>query len=246
VHQAAEALEGAQGRRARRARSARADEAALAQHRAALQIAVAAARAPLREALRTMERLLALHASVERESLAGSICKRIALVETAAGAPAQALRAVQRMRGHYARAERMARAADLPELYYPALNRMAAELVADAGNPGWPGFDVEHTALVRQRLADKTRDDPDFWSVAGLTELRVYEAVAAGRLAGALGAIVQEYDELHRRVSGTHHWRSLYDTTRFVLEVTGARAGAAERKAGESLVALLEGFAWPA
>jgi hypothetical protein len=246
VHQAAEALEGAQGRRARRARSARADEAALAQHRAALQIAVAAARAPLREALRTMERLLALHGSVERESLAGSICKRIALVETAAGAPAQALRAVQRMRGHYARAERMARAADLPELYYPALNRMAAELVADAGNPGWPGFDVEHTALVRQRLADKTRDDPDFWSVAGLTELRVYEAVAAGRLAGALGAIVQEYDELHRRVSGTHHWRSLYDTTRFVLEVTGARAGAADRKAGESLVALLEGFAWPA
>jgi hypothetical protein len=211
-----------------------------------VQRAAAGARAPLREALRTIERLLALHASVERESLAGSICKRMALVESAAGAALPARRAVQRMRSHYARAERMARAADLPDLYYPALNRMAAELVVDAATPGWPGFDATHTALVRQRLADKTRDDPDFWSVAGLTELRVYEAVAAGRLAGTLDAIVQDYDELHRRVSGTHHWRSLYDTTRFVLEATMPRTNAAERKAGEALIALLEGFAWPA
>lgn len=249
VRAAADALEQAQGRRQRSARGARAstaDAAAVAQCSAALQRAAAAARAPLREALRTLERLIALHASVERESLAGSVCKRMALVETAAGAPAQALRAVQRMKAHYARAERMARAADLPELYYPALNRMAAELVVDAAKPGWPGFDSTHTALVRQRLADKTRDDPDFWSVAGLTELRVYEAVAARQLAAALPAVVQEYDELHRRVSGAQHWRSLFDTTRFVLEATMARAGAAERKAGAALIGLLEVFAWPA
>jgi hypothetical protein len=70
--------------------------------------------------------------------------------------------------------------------------------------------------------------------------------VAAEQLSASLSAIVQDYDELHRRVSGTQHWRSLYDTTRFVLEATMPRASAAERKAGEALIALLEGFAWPA
>jgi hypothetical protein len=123
---------------------------------------------------------------------------------------------------------------------------MAAELVADGGKPGWRGFDDAAIAFVRQRLADRTRDDPDFWSVAGLTELRVYEAVADGVLAPALSAISNDYGELHRRVSGTHYWRSLYDTTRFVLDAYVERAGAAEKRASAELIALLEGFAWPA
>ena len=38
---------------------------------------------------------------------------------------------------------------------------------------------------VRQELVDRTRDDPDFWSVAGLTELRTYEAPIDGRLEDA-------------------------------------------------------------
>ena len=123
---------------------------------------------------------------------------------------------------------------------------MAAELVTDAGRPGWRGFDAAATAFVRQSLAERTREDPDFWSVAGLTELRVYEALAAQSLAAASAAIQREYDELHRRVSGTHYWRSVHDTTRFVLDVYAKRASAAEQKAGAALVALLEGFAWPA
>ena len=99
---------------------------------------------------------------------------------------------------------------------------------------------------MRQRLADKTRNDPDFWSVAGLTELRVYESAAAHALAPALAAIAAEYAELQRRVSGTNYWRSLYDTARFVLDSYQARASAAEKRACVELVLLLESFAWPA
>jgi CHAT domain/Lecithin:cholesterol acyltransferase len=211
----------------------------------AVHAAAAKARAPLREALATIERLTGLHPTMERESLAGSACKRLAMVEAEAGTPATLLAAVRRMKAHYARAEAMARSVDAADLYYPALNRMAAELVVDAGTPGWRGFDEGAIAYVRQRLADKTRDDPDFWSVAGQTELRLYEAVAARALAAAQGALLQEYAELHRRVSGTNYWRSLYDSARFVLDPYARRAGVGEKKAGTALVALLEGYAWP-
>jgi hypothetical protein len=156
------------------------------------------------------------------------------------------LAAVRRMKAHYTRAEALARSVDAVDFYYPALNRIAAELVVDAGTPGWRGLDDASVAYVRQRLADKTRDDPDFWSVAGLTELRLYEAVAARALAAAQASLSQEYTELHRRVSGTNYWRSLYDTARFVLDPYASRAGAGEKKAAAALIALLEGYAWPA
>jgi hypothetical protein len=212
---------------------------------AAVKRAAAAARAPLAKALVSIEQLIAMHPTLERHAIAGSACKRLALVERAAGAGARALVAVQRMKAHYAKAEAIARATDDSMLYYPALNRMAAELVTDAARPGWKGFDEAEIAAVRQRLGARTRDDPDFWSVAGLTELRLYEAVAAQRLATEGGAIGDEYADLHRRVSGTNYWRSLYDTARFVLDRYAERSGAAEKRAGRALLAALEGYAWP-
>jgi tetratricopeptide (TPR) repeat protein len=213
--------------------------------RAALEAATAA-REPLRRALATIQRLIALQPTMERESLAGSACRRLAMVETEAGAAPQVLAAVQQMKLHYERAEQLGRGTDAAERYYPALNRMAAELVTDASRPGWRGFDVAATAAVRQCLAERTREDPDFWSVVSLTELRMYEAVAAQSLATASAAIEGEYAELHRRVSGTQYWRSVYDTSRFVLDAYAKRASAADKKAGATLLALLEDFAWPA
>ena len=234
-------------------RKARRDGKLTPQERVALQAAeravrdaALAARVPLREALATLERLIGLQPTMERESLAGSACKRMAMVEREAGRATEAAAAVQQMKLHYARAETLGSSTESSERYYPALNRMAAELVADAARPGWRGFDAAATAAVRQSLARRSRDDPDFFSVAGLTELRVYEAVAAKQLAPALAAIDADYSELHRRVSGTHYWRSVHDTARFVLEAYAERASAAEQKAGAALVTLLEGFAWPA
>jgi hypothetical protein len=227
-------------------RSANRDE--LERSAKALQHAAEKSKKPMRATLAMVEQLLALHPTMERESIAGSACKRLAMVETASGSgrfDARALAAVKRMKAHYARAEAMARADDSAEVYYPALNRMAAELVTDAADAKWPGFDAADIAFVRQRLADKTRDDPDFWSVAGLTELRVYEAVAARALAPAQASITDEYAELHRRVSGINYWRSLYDTARFVLDRYQERASTADLRACAALVSLLEGFAWP-
>jgi tetratricopeptide (TPR) repeat protein len=245
VREAGQARDAARRRLMRGARVSAKDRADAQAAERAVHDAALAARGPLQQALATLERLIALQATMERESLTGSACKRLALVEAEAGRAREAMAAVQRMRAHYGRAEAMGRAIDSPELYHPALNRMAAELVAEAGRPGWRGFETADIAFVRQLLAIRTRDDPDFWSVAGLTELRVYEAVAQGTLATALAAVMREFDELHRRVSGTHYWRSLYDTARFVLEPYAERAGAGEKKAGLELIALLEGFAWP-
>ena len=36
-------------------------------------------------------------------------------------------------------------------LFYPALNRMAAELIVDAGKPGWAGFDPAALAEVTRQ-----------------------------------------------------------------------------------------------
>lgn len=63
------------------------------------------------------------------------------------------------------------------------MNRLAAELVLNAGRPGWKGLDAADVKVIRTSLADKVRDDPDFWSVISQTELRVYEAIAQGNLA---------------------------------------------------------------
>jgi tetratricopeptide (TPR) repeat protein len=235
-------------------RKARRDGKLTAQERTALQAgeravreAALAARVPMREALDTLQRLIGLKPTMERESLAGSACKRLAMVEREAGRSAEAAVAVQQMKLHYARAEALAGSSESSERYYPALNRMAAELVTEAARPGWRGFDAAATAAVRQSLVERSRDDPDFFSVAGLTELRVYDAVADRQLAPALAAIDTEYSELQRRVSGTHYWRSVHDTARFVLEPYAARVGStAEKQASASLLNLLEGFAWPA
>src|SRR4030095_15814067 len=98
--------------------------------------------------------------------------------------------AIDNMKKRYQQAEALARASGSDALFYPALNRMAAELIADGGKSSWSGFDADSLAQVEAQLAHKTRDDPDFWSVVGLTELRLYRAVAERRLAGEMESSV--------------------------------------------------------
>ncbi len=213
----------------------------------ALEHARGAARTAIRAAIAATQHLIAQHTTMERESLVGSAFKRLAMIEGDAGRETAAQAAIARMKQHCAAAEKIARDHASPEIFYPALNRLAAELAADAARPGWPGFDLAAVAALRQSLADKTRDDPDFWSVAGLTDLRLYEAVAAHSLAPQAASIAAEYTELHHRVSAPRDWRSVHDTARFVLERYARRAaGNAEKRACAEVVALLEGFAWPA
>ncbi len=201
------------------------------------------ARDGLRAALALLERATALQATIERESLCGSAWKRLALIEAAAGNARDEAEAIENMKERYRRAIAIAREKNDDGLFYPALNWMAATLVTDAGKRGWRGFDPHLLVQLRANLAAKTRDDPDFWSVAGLTELQVYEAVADGKLAVAIDAIVRDYGDLHARVSARSMWSSVADQIRFVLPKYAKRATAQEQAAAARLTRCLEAFA---
>jgi len=98
---------------------------------------------------------------------------------------------------------------------------------------------------VRHSLIERTRDDPDFWSVAGLTELRMMQAVAARALAREAEPIAAEFTALHARVSAPKDWRSVHDSARFVLDRYARRASSGDERACREIVELLEDFAWP-
>jgi hypothetical protein len=203
-----------------------------------------AARAGIRSALDLLERLAdGVQSTVERESLCGSAWKRLALVEAIAERPQAEEQAITRMGERYAKAEELARCTQGAPAFYPALNRMAAELVTDAGAPGWPGFDPARVGEVRGGLQAKAESDPDFRSVSGLIELRLYEAVARGELAGALASLEKDYADLHQRVASEWLWASAYDQLQFVLSRYRARASAPERDAADALLGRLRGYA---
>jgi len=94
-----------------------------------------------------------------------------------------------------------------------------------------------------ESLAAKARDDPDFWSVVGLTELRIYLAIADHKLASELDTVLREFDDLYTRVSAPSEWSSVLDQLRFVLPKYAARATTAEKKAVERLTTHLQGRA---
>jgi DNA repair protein RadC len=162
---------------------------------------VAAARQEISDALRTLQALAGLQPTLERHSLCGSAYKRLAMIERREGDGAAERAALTLALEAYARAETLARATEAPDLFYPALNRMALELVAERGNRAWKGFKPEATAAARRSLMDKARLDPDFWCYANLIEIDVYEAVAARHLAGAVGALLARFGSFAGAIS---------------------------------------------
>jgi hypothetical protein len=209
------------------------DTATSAQQRAR---AMAAARQDIAQARQALEALLAVAPTLERESLLGSACKRLVLVERAAGDAAAEARALADMATHYGRAEAIALQQGQPESFYPALNLLAADWLR--GQP----LDVQRAQRTRESLQRKRFDDPDFWSVAGLPELAVIEALDAGKLAAALPDIDATLADLHARAGSPWLWASLADQLGFILG--GARiARGAERAAAEELLTRLQGYA---
>jgi hypothetical protein len=182
---------------------------------------------------------------MEREALCGSAYKRLALIEAAAGRSREERRAISRMQAHYARAETLGRDGGLAASFYPALNRIAADLVLHAGERGWRGLDPSAVALIRRSLAETVRDNPDFWCVAGQIELSMYEAVATGLLSRARRSIEAAYEDLHTRVAAPRMWGSVRDQAQFVLRRYAARANVAEQRAALALIRALEQRAAP-
>ena len=150
--------------------------------------------------------------------------------------------AIKNMQAHYARAEDLGKRERL-NTFYPAMNRIAAELALSAGSRPLKGHAGGAFDEVRHVLDVKSRDDPDFWSVAGQTELDVYEALALRNLARKLGGIEAAFKDLHARLSTPWMWKSVHDTARFVLLKYATRAPAAEKTAARTLLRILAGYA---
>jgi hypothetical protein len=172
----------------------------------------------------------------------GGACKRLVLLSRQAGDAAGEAKANDGVLEHYARAEELTRTKKLDNLYYPAMNRMAAELVVQSGRDG-SVLEGGRVGEIRQILQDRARTDPDFWSIAGITELQVYIAVDAGNLAGAVPGVLDEYADLHSRMTDVWSWRSVYDTTDYVLAPYARRAADPERAAADRLLDKLAEYA---
>ncbi len=203
---------------------------------ATLPASIAAARAEILAAASLIEQITDLQPTIEGESLCGSAWKRMAMLESLAGNSVAEMEAIVKMKRRYFNAETKARETKSSELYYPALNRMAAELIVEANAPEWPGFDARGVQEVRDSLIAKTRDDPDFWSVVGVTDLRLYEALAKRQLSSELESIMAEYVGLYERVSAAWMWASVYDQARWVVPRYMSRVGDDEDKAALSLL----------
>jgi hypothetical protein len=186
-----------------------------------------------------LQRLIALDQTAEREDLCGSAYKRLALVEAAAHQPRAETAAITEMEAHYAAAQaRSTREAR----FYPALNRLAAQLALHAGTPAMTGLDPAIVLAVEGSL-EATRDDRDFFSAVAAIELRIYQAVAAGTLAAIVNGAIAELTTLHDRVRTTHWWKSVRDTAEFVLKKYRPRASTSEQAAVDTLLDQLADWA---
>jgi tetratricopeptide (TPR) repeat protein len=195
------------------------------------------ARAEIGAGIKLLERVNDIAPTVERESLLGSAHKRMALLERAKH-PDRERAALAQSLAHYRKAEDIARKKNADNLYYPAMNRMSIALVLGPGQPNPEGFDAGDVSAVRQSLQKKNADDPDFWSVVGVTELRIYEALAHCRLGPALDGILADLEDLMPRAMSTRLWASVADQARFTLVpyCESSAVPAAEKDAAQKLL----------
>jgi hypothetical protein len=211
----------------------------------ALRKAVRRADGLIDQSLELLRKLIAVEQTMERASLIGSAYKRRALVDGAAGRRARIRRHLQQMRASYQDAQEVGEKSGAADVYYPAANRLTADVALHAGTRRWRSLDRETARIVRKSLQAKSATDPDFWSVVGETELDQYEALAGRKLAAVRGQLAKAYEDLHKRVTATRMWASVYDTACLVLPNYASRASGRERAAANELLAQLRGFAHP-
>jgi hypothetical protein len=229
------------------ARSAKANGAG-----GSLQAAIDAARNEIDDARKLLESLARDIKTIERQSLCGSAWKRMALVERMAGRSEQETDAIQQMYEWYLAAETQARETNAPNLFYPAMNRIAAEIIINSGKAGWEGLKRDELAAVRENLAGNARNSPDFWSTEASVELDLYEALGhrnnpsecSGKLAEALPGVERGYGDLYSSVSSMRMWSSVYDQARFILEKYSERVPSQpDKDAAQKLLTLLQQMA---
>lgn len=200
---------------------------------------VSEARRTIQEATESLELLIQrAGSSMERYNLCGAAQKRLAMVERKAGNKDGERKALQQMSDWYKEAEEIGRERDLKDVFYPALNRMAAECVLHAGEESWKGFKAETISKLRTTLEEKSQEDPDFWSEVGRVELELYAALASQNLTSQRPVIMLGYETLHHREKDPMQWNSVQDQLDFVFPVYCERLKASKPQEVEAAQAL--------
>ncbi|MEP6963883.1 MAG: CHAT domain-containing protein [Polaromonas sp.] len=210
------------------------------------------ARQDIQTALTRLQQLSDMQPTTERYNLLGSAWKRAAILACRDGDPQAERQALQQMAAHYGQAEAMEVGRGSGSIYYPALNGMAAELRLAFLEQRPPDLSAGRLARVRDALQTAAAQQPDFWCVAGQSELQLLQALAYGELSRVAAGLGQDLQALKARVPAPQMWSSLYAQARFILQPYLAQAGVASpantanRQAAESLLQTLQALANPA
>jgi hypothetical protein len=199
----------------------------------------------IERSLELLTQIIEIEPTMERASLIGSAYKRSALIHGVARRRNRIAPTLRLMRDAYTNAQVLGEKSGATDVYYPVANRLTAEVALQAAAGRAWRLDRETATMLRRSLKEKSAADPDFWSVVGETELDQYEALAARKLASARPKLSKAYEDLHKRVTATRMWASVYDTACLVLPLYAIRAGARERAAANELLGQLRSFAHP-
>ena len=195
------------------------------------------ARRDIAQAMALLDNLLSVGGTVERESVYGSAYKRLAIIEAAAGREDAELGAIAKMKDHYAAAERMASANAARSAggnsYYPAINRIAAQLALEGGLSRSAAPNAKTLGFVHDLMLAAP---VDFWSVVGQTELKMYASLFAGTLKKDVARLIDDFNDHHGRVSAPKRWASVLDNASFVLVKYQKRASSGEAEAAARLL----------
>ena len=175
----------------------------------------ARALAIVEEGIELLKKAAAIAPTTERDSLLGSAYKRLAEV---AGGGERSRAALEQALVYYRSAEKVALGGG-GNLFYPALNSLSLELrLRSHGRKSSQRFETARIDAIRESIEQKNRTNADFWSVIGRTELMVYEALDAGRLAGVVEAAIAELRDVAKRVTSQRKWDSVVFQMRMTLE----------------------------
>jgi tetratricopeptide (TPR) repeat protein len=208
----------------------------------ASDVALDAARAEILESIRRLEAVLEVQETSERLSLCAASYKRLAFVERMGNRLTNEATALDSMASRYARAEKLANAQNEATTYYPMMNRLVSELVANLrhGAAGYSNADVDALCAM---IDASCKDHPDFWCIVARIELQFYHSVKAGQLADDVETILDALRNLKQRISSKLNWSSVLDQCDFVLAAyTSREISQQEKDAGAKLLQTLD--AW--
>ena len=203
----------------------------------------------IQQEAQALQQLVAIAPTMDLYSICGSAQKRLAMLERKAGDSVAEGLALAQMRDWYWKAEQFGLRDSLNGVFYPALNRMAADCVLKVAEASWSGFEPGELNSIKQILLQKIQDEPDFWSFCGLIELEIYEVLAnpSLRLADRILLIKDHFVDLYGRVRDSSQWQSVNDQLQFVLipyiNSVKVKADSAETESAKSLLELIKSFA---